>query len=80
MIRRKKIVRFKNCTFCKEKKEPDYKEVAALESFLSERGKILSRMITGTCAKHQKKISREVKKARFLALLPYFPSFKNLKK
>lgn len=73
MIRRqiKKIIVPKNCFFCKEKKEPDYKEVEFLERYLSERSKILSKSKTGVCMKHQKRLSRAVKRARFLGLLPF---------
>jgi len=72
----KKVKIPKNCYFCKEGKNPDYKETSILENFLSERGKILSRTKTGVCAKHQRKLSRAVKRARYLALLPYVPSLK----
>jgi small subunit ribosomal protein S18 len=72
----KKVKIPKNCYFCKEGKDPDYKEVPVLEEFLSERGKILARSKTGVCSKHQKRLSRAVKRARFLALLPYVPSIK----
>jgi len=72
----KKVKIPKNCYFCKEGKDPDYKEVPVLEGFLSERGKILARSKTGVCSKHQKRLSRAVKRARFLALLPYVPSIK----
>ncbi len=70
----KKIKVPKNCLFCKEKKEPDYKEISVLEKYLSERGKILGKSKTGVCMKHQKRLAREVKKARFLSLLPFAPS------
>jgi len=61
----------KNCPFCAEKKDPDYKEVATLEKYLSERGKISGKARTGLCSKHQRYVTREIKKARFLAMLPY---------
>jgi len=70
----RKIIVPKNCFFCKEKKEPDYKEVEVLEKYLSERSKILSKSKTGICMKHQKRLSRAVKRARFLALLPFTTS------
>lgn len=63
--------RKKYCKFCAEKKEPNYKDVETLKEFISERGKIVPRRISGTCAKHQRKLSVEIKKARQLALLPY---------
>ena len=62
----------KTCRFCEEKiLFLDYKDYKRLERLVSERGKILSRRITGTCAKHQRKVEDVVKKARFIALLPY---------
>jgi len=61
----------KNCGFCHNKTEPDYKDAASLLRFTSERGKLLARARTGICSKHQRYITREVKRARFLALLPF---------
>lgn len=67
-IRRKKKV----CVFCGESAAPiDYKDVATLKKYISERGKILPRRITGTCAKHQRAVTTAVKRARHIALLPY---------
>ena len=64
--------RRKPCLFCKDKIEQvDYKDVATLRKFISERGKIRSRRITGACRRHQNQIARGVKRARELALLPY---------
>ncbi len=64
--------RRKPCPFCKDKVEQvDYKDIATLRRFISERGKIRSRRITGACRRHQNQISRAVKRARELALLPY---------
>ncbi len=63
--------RKKYCKFCADKKEPDYKDVEYLRQFISERGKIIPRRISGTCGKHQRKLTVEIKKARQLALLPY---------
>jgi len=68
------IVVPRNCPFCKNKTEPDYKEVAVLEKYMSDRAKILGKARTGICAKHQRRISLAVKRARHLALLPYAPS------
>lgn len=67
----KKIEYVKNCVFCNEKTEPDFMDYNALEKFISERGKILSRSRTGLCAKHQRKITQEIKRARHLAFLPF---------
>ena len=64
--------RRKVCVFCSEKAKPiDYKDVATLRKYISERGKILPRRITGTCAKHQRAITIAVKRARQIAILPY---------
>jgi small subunit ribosomal protein S18 len=64
--------RRKPCPYCKEKIEQvDYKDTAALRKFISEKGKIRSRRITGACRRHQSQIARAVKRARELALLPY---------
>lgn len=71
MIRRQPKKIEVNCYFCTEKKNPDFLEYEQLLRFVSERGKILGRARTGTCAKHQRKISRELKRARFLSLIPY---------
>ena len=62
--------RKKVCYMCAGK-EVDYKNVDVLKKFVNERGKILPRRITGTCAKHQSCIAAEVKKARIIALLPF---------
>ena len=64
--------RRKPCPYCKDKIEQvDYKDVASLRKFISEKGKIRSRRITGSCRRHQVQIARAVKRARELALLPY---------
>jgi small subunit ribosomal protein S18 len=62
----------KVCAFCVERIQYiDYKEVSRLRRFLSERGKILPRRITGTCARHQRPLTHALKRARAIALLPY---------
>jgi small subunit ribosomal protein S18 len=62
----------KVCSFCVEKVEDiDYKEVARLRRFISERGKILPRRVTGTCARHQRSLTDALKRARHIALLPF---------
>ena len=64
--------RRKPCPFCKDKiEQADYKDVVTLRKFISEKGKIRSRRITGSCRRHQVQIARAVKRARELALLPY---------
>ena len=61
----------KVCKFCTNKIEVDYKKPDSLRRFITERGKILPRRITGTCAKHQRMLTTEVKRSRALALLPF---------
>jgi small subunit ribosomal protein S18 len=64
--------RRKPCLFCKDKIEQvDYKDTGSLRRFVSERGKIRSRRITGACRRHQGQVARAVKRARELALMPY---------
>jgi small subunit ribosomal protein S18 len=64
--------RRKPCPYCKDKIEQvDYKDTGSLRRFISERGKIRSRRITGACRRHQSQIAQAVKRARELALLPY---------
>ncbi|MCL1991664.1 MAG: 30S ribosomal protein S18 [Spirochaetes bacterium] len=62
----------KVCKFCAPQKlKIDYKEADVLRRFITERGKILPRRITGTCAKHQRAVSLAIKQARSIALLPF---------
>jgi len=61
----------KICKFCAQKMKIDYKEADTLRRFITERGKILPRRITGTCAKHQRALALAIKQARSIALLPY---------
>ena len=72
--------RKKVCGFCVDKVEHidykdiahiDYKDIARLRRYMSERGKILPRRVTGTCARHQRDLTTAIKRARHLALLPY---------
>lgn len=66
-MRRKKV-----CTFCADSIDHvDYKDTARLKKCTSERGKILPRRISGTCAKHQRQLTLAIKRARMVALLPY---------
>lgn len=66
-MRRKKV-----CQFCAEKIDDiDYKDVDLLEKFITDRGKILPKRVTGTCAIHQREVARAIKRARIVALLPY---------
>ena len=66
MRRRKKV-----CVFCGKDNVIDYKDTAKLKKYVSERGKILPRRITGTCATHQSALTVAIKRARHVALMPY---------
>jgi len=69
-----RVPRFKKkiCIFCQDKNASvDYKRPDVLERFITDRGKILPRRVTGTCAKHQRIVAREIKRARTIALLPF---------
>jgi small subunit ribosomal protein S18 len=64
--------RRKVCRFCAEKvRDIDYKQIQILRTFTTDTGKILSARITGNCASHQRQLTRCIKRARNLALLPY---------
>lgn len=64
--------RKKVCSFCAEKSEYiDYKDVNKLKKFITERGKILPRRISGACAKHQREVTKAIKLARNIVLLPF---------
>ncbi len=64
--------RRRNCYFCREKvEEIDYKNINQLRRYISEKGKIRSRRITGACRRHQVQVAAAVKRAREMALLPY---------
>ncbi|MBW8005472.1 MAG: 30S ribosomal protein S18 [candidate division NC10 bacterium] len=70
--RRKSYRRQKVCKFCVDKVEQvDYKDVRRLRSFVTDRGRILPRRISGTCAPHQRQLTVAVKRARNIALLPF---------
>ena len=66
MRRRKKV-----CVFCGKDSSIDFKDVNKLKRYISERGKILPRRITGNCAKHQRALTVAIKRARHIALMPY---------
>lgn len=71
-MNRGRKARKKVCGFCVDKVENiDYKGIARLRRYMSERGKILPRRVTGTCARHQRELTVAIKRARHLALLPY---------
>lgn len=63
--------RRKPCRFCTHHEEIDYKNMSLLRNFVTERGKILPRRITGNCARHQRVVVRAVKRARLISLLPF---------
>ncbi len=63
--------RKKVCRFCANKNAPDYKNPDQLKRYITERGKILPARITGNCAKHQRAVTAEIKKARILGYLPF---------
>jgi small subunit ribosomal protein S18 len=64
--------RRKVCSFCVDKvNDIDYKDIARLRRFITERGKIMPRRMSGTCAKHQRQLAMAIKRARVVALLPY---------
>jgi small subunit ribosomal protein S18 len=66
-MRRKKV-----CQVCADKTELiDYKDIEKLKKYVTERGKILPKRITGTCAEHQRAVTTAIKRARIVALLPY---------
>lgn len=66
-----KFFRKKVCKFCVGKANMDYKNAESLKRFVSDTGKILPRRITGTCASHQRALTREIKRARTIAVLPF---------
>ncbi len=70
----KRTVLFKKkvCRFCIDKADKiDYKDLSKLIKFVTERGKIVPSRVSGTCAKHQRKLAQAIKRARFIAILPY---------
>jgi small subunit ribosomal protein S18 len=62
------------CPFCKGSMKIDYKDVSMLSRYISNQGKIVSRRRSRTCAKHQRSLAQAIKRARYLAMLPYAPS------
>lgn len=66
------IFKKRACRFCTGRlKTVNYKDIKTLEAFINERAKILSSRSSGNCAKHQRMVVREIKKARFISLVPY---------
>ena len=71
-MRKRGFARRKVCRFCADKNVPiDYKDPQTLKHFITDRGKIIPRRISGNCAKHQRKISTAVKRSRMIALMPF---------
>jgi small subunit ribosomal protein S18 len=71
-FQQRRFQRRKFCKFCSEKTQfIDYKDLRLLRSYLTERGKILSRRMTGTCAKHQRELNEAIMRARNIALLSF---------
>jgi small subunit ribosomal protein S18 len=70
-FRRGRPMKKKVCRFCADKIEIDYKNLSLLRTFVTEKGKIFSGRITGTCAKHQRELDTAIKRARMIALLPF---------
>lgn len=70
--RNRRRAKRKVCQFCVDKAEHiDYKDIAKLRRFLSDRSKILPKRVTGTCALHQRQLTEAIKRSRFVALIPY---------
>jgi len=72
MVYQKRFQRKKFCRFCSEKVEfIDYKDIKILRNYLTERGKMLPRRMTGTCAKHQRELTESIMRARSIALITF---------
>lgn len=70
--KRKPYHRRKVCRFCAEHAESiDYKDIKVLRNFVTERGKLIPRRISGNCARHQRRLTTAIKRARYMALMPY---------
>jgi small subunit ribosomal protein S18 len=72
MIKKERRKKRRQCNFCADKVEfIEYKDITKLRRYITERGKILPRRITGNCANHQRQLTTAIKRARIVALLPY---------
>ncbi|MBT6401758.1 30S ribosomal protein S18 [candidate division WWE3 bacterium] len=67
----RKKIKIPKCYFCESDSNPNYKDTLVLRRFITERGKIVAASRSGICSKHQRTLSSEIKKARFMALIPY---------
>jgi small subunit ribosomal protein S18 len=65
------VIKKKVCFFCENGKEPHYTDAAALRKFISDRSRIVSKMRSGVCSKHQRELTSQIKYARHLALVPF---------
>jgi len=75
-VKRRRFGRRKVCKFCADKVDLiDYKDFKRLRNFVSERGKIVPRRISGTCARHQRQLTQAINRARNIALLPFSAEF-----
>jgi small subunit ribosomal protein S18 len=71
-VKRRRFGRRKICKFCADKVDlVDYKDVRRLRNFVTERGKIIPRRISGSCARHQRQLTHAIKRSRTISLLPY---------
>ncbi len=70
---KRQFAKRKVCRFCVDGTDIDYKDTKLLNHFVTERGKIVPRRITGTCAKHQRQLGLAIKRARYVALIPFGP-------
>ena len=68
-----KVDKKRVCFFCQSEKNPTYTDLVTLKRYVNDRGKIIPRMKTGVCSKHQRAVTRSIKYARHLALLPFTP-------
>lgn len=71
MSRGPKRRRVRYCIFCRHRFEPDYKDTENLSTMITDRGKIVPRRMSGLCAKHQRHVAGEIKRARHMAILPF---------
>lgn len=67
----RRLTKAKNCPLCVSGVEADYKDAGLLKRYISERGKILGRGRVGVCARHQRQLTKSIKRARVMAILPY---------
>ncbi len=75
MKRKKRVFqRRKVCRFCADNLSIDYKDFQTLRNFTTERGKIIPKRISGNCAKHQRELTRAIKRSRAIALMPFTTS------